>query len=110
MYFQELLGLRGTGPLPISSTSAFGGFLQGGYFILPQQAELYARTSPVTGHYGTGSEVAGGLNWFIKPGMDNLRFTFDAAWLDRSPAGQSRTGYVAGQTGLLIRTQIIVAY
>ena len=25
--------------------SAFGGFLQGGYFILPQQAELYARTS-----------------------------------------------------------------
>lgn len=110
LYFQRLLGLRGTGPLPISSTSAFGGFLQGGYFILPQKAELYARTSLVTGHYGTGSEVAGGFNWFILPGKDNLRFTFDTAWLNRSPAGQNRTGYVAGQTGLLLRTQLSIAY
>jgi len=110
LYFQELLGLRGTGPLPISTTNAFGGFLQGGYFIMPRQVELYARTSLVTGHYGTGSEMAGGLNWFIQPGKDNLRFTFDAAWLDRSPAGQNRTGYVAGQTGMLIRTQISVVY
>jgi len=43
-------------------------------------------------------------------GKDNLRFTFDAAWLERSPAGQNRTGFVAGQTGLLIRTQITVVY
>jgi len=110
LYFQELLAFRGTGPLPISSTRAFGGFVQGGYFILPQRAELYARSSLVTGHYGTGSEVAGGLNWFIQPGKDNLRFTFDTAWLEHSPAGQNRTGYVAGQTGLLIRTQITVHY
>lgn len=110
LYFQDLLGLRGTGPLPIGSTGAFGGFIQGGYFVLPQRAELYARTSYVTGHYGSGSEVAGGFNWFFLEGKDNLRFTFDAAWLDRSPAGQNRTGYVAGQTGLLIRTQVTVVY
>jgi len=35
---------------------------------------------------------------------------FDAAWLDCSPAGQNRTGYAAGSTELLIRTQITVYY
>ncbi len=110
LYFQDLLNLRGNGPLPIRSTSAFGGFLQGGYFIVPRRAELYARTSYVTGHFGGGSEVAGGFNWFFLEGKDNLRFTFDAAWLDHSPAGQNRTGYDAGQTGILIRTQITATY
>ena len=53
LYFQDLLGLKGDGPLPIHSTSAFGGFLKGGYFVIPQKAELYARTSYVTGKYGS---------------------------------------------------------
>lgn len=110
MYFQDLLNFQGTGPLPIHSTAALGGFLQGGYFIIPQQGEFYARSSFVTGHFGGGSEVAGGFNWFFLKGRDNLRFTFDAAWLDHSPAGQNRTGYVAGQTGILLRTQITVVY
>ncbi len=110
LYFQNLLGLEGNGPLPIRSTGAFGGFVQGGYFIIPQRAELYARTSFVTGDYGSGSELGSGFNWFFLRGRDNLRFTFDAAWLESSPAGQNRTGFVAGQTGFLLRTQITVAY
>lgn len=109
-FLQNLTSLEGNGPLPISATQAYGGFLQGGYFVLPQKVELYGRTSIVTGHYGTGSEVAGGLNWFIIPGKSNLRFTFDAAWLDSSPADQNRTGLVAGQTGLLVRSQVTVVY
>lgn len=106
MYFQELSSLQGNGPLPISSTHAHGGFLQGGCFIVPQTVELYARTSYVSGDFGSGTEIAGGLNWFIIPGKSNLRYTFDAASLDSSPADQGRTGFVAGQTGLLIRTQL----
>jgi len=110
LYFQDLLRLKGNGPLPITSTGAFGGFLQGGYFILPQRAELYTRTSYVTGHYGSGWEAAGGFNWFFLEGKENFRYTFDAAWLEHSPAGQNRTGFVAGQTGLLIRSQVTVVY
>ncbi len=110
LYFQDLQGLQGSGPLPIRSTGAFGGFLQGGYFVLPQKAELYARSSYVTGDYGAGYEIAGGFNWFFRKGRENLRFTLDSAWLDHSPAGQNRTGYVAGQTGFLLRTQITAAY
>ena len=110
LYFQDLLGMKGNGPLPVRSTAAFGGFLQGGYFIVPQKAEIYARSSYVTGDYGGGYEVAGGLNGFFRQGRENLRFTLDSAWLDGSPAGQNRTGYVAGQTGFLLRTQITAAY
>lgn len=109
-YAQSLSSLQGDGPLPLDSTQAYGGFLQGGYFVLPQRVELYSRTSFVTGRYGSGSEIAGGFNWFILPGKSNLRFTFDTAWLESSPADQNRTGYVAGQTGLLFRTQITATY
>jgi hypothetical protein len=110
IYFQDLLGLRGTGPLPIASTSAFGGFVKGGYFVVPRETEAYVRTSYVTGAYGSGYELGGGFNQFFLPGKDNLFFTFDAAWLESSPAGQNRTGFVAGQTGLLVRTQIVAVY
>ena len=110
IYFQDLLGLVGTGPLPIASTSAFGGFVKGGYFVVPRETEIYARASYVTGAYGSGSELGGGFNRFFLPGKDNLFFTFDAAWLESSPAGQTRTGFVAGQTGLLVRAQIVAAY
>ena len=110
IFFQDLLGLRGTGPLPIASTSAFGGFVKGGYFLVPGETEVYARSSYVTGAYGSGYELGGGFNQFFLPGKDNLFFTFDAAWLENSPAGQNRTGFVAGQTGLLIRTQIVAVF
>ena len=110
LYFQNLSGFQGTGPLPLTSTSAFGGFVKGGYFLVPRETELYARSSYVTGGYGSGYELGGGFNHFFLPGKDNLFFTFDTAWLQSSPAGQNRTGFVAGQTGLLIRAQIVAVF
>ena len=110
IYFQDLLGLQGTGPLPIASTAAFGGFIKGGVFVVPQETEIYARSSYVTGAYGSGYELGGGFNRFFLPGKDSLFFTCDAAWLENSPAGQNRTGFVAGQTGLLVRAQIVAVF
>jgi len=110
IYFQDLLGLQGTGPLPITSTSAFGGFIKGGFFVVPQETEIYARSSYVTGAYGSGYEPGAGFNQFFIPGKDSLFFTCDFAWLERSPAGQNRTGFVAGQTGLLARAQIVAVF
>jgi hypothetical protein len=109
-FAQDLSSLEGNGPLPVSSTRAYGGFVQGGYFVVPQTIELYSRASFVTGQYGSGTETAAGVNWFLIPGKSNLRFTFDTAWLDSSPASQNRTGYSAGQTGILVRTQITASY
>jgi hypothetical protein len=105
-YLQELFELAANGPLPVNSTFAFGGFAQAGYFLIPQKFEVYARTSQVSGRYGTGGEYAGGCNWFILPGKSNLRFTIDGAWINHSPAQQNRTDYRAGDTGFLLRTQV----
>jgi hypothetical protein len=104
-YLQQLFGLRGNGPLPVSSLFAYGGFLQSGYFVIPQKFEIYGRTSQITGRNGNGGEFALGFNWFFLPGKQNLRYTLDADWIERSPAQQNRTDYRAGDTGLLIRSQ-----
>lgn len=110
IYRQGLSNLQGNGPLPVSTLETYGGLVQGGYFIVPQKVELYSRNSFVTGAYGSGTEIAGGANWFVLKGKSNLRYTFDTAWLEGSPADQNRTGFVAGQSGLLIRTQITSSF
>jgi hypothetical protein len=110
IYQQGLSTLRGNGPLPVSSLDTYGGVAQAGYFVVPQKVELYTRNSFVTGAYGSGTEIGTGLNWFILKGKSNLRYTFDTAWLDSSPADQNRTGFVAGQSGFLIRTQITSSF
>ena len=109
-YSQNLFALRASGPIPQSSIYQFGGFAQAGYFVIPQKLEPYARTSHVTGPSGTGAEYAGGFNWFFLPEKQNLRFTLDAAWLDHCPADQNRTNYQAGQTGILVRSQIQIFF
>ncbi len=109
-YLQELFDLRASGPIPQSSIYQYGSFAQAGYFLIPQTFEPYARTSYVTGPSGAGAEYAGGFNWFFLPGKQNLRFTLDAAWLDHVPADQNRTNYQAGQTGILVRSQLQIFF
>lgn len=106
LYSQSLFALRANGAIPQSSIYQYGGFAQIGYFVIPQKLEPYVRTSHVTGPFGAGAEYAGGYNWFFLPGKQNLRFTLDGAWLDHCPADQNRTNYQAGQTGILVRSQI----
>lgn len=110
LYLQALGSLGGNGPLPISSTEAVGGYLQGGVFVVPREFELYGRGSVVAGDYGTGGEYAGGFNWFVLPGKDNLRVTTDLAYILRSPADQNRTNYNAGYTGWLLRSQVSMSF
>jgi hypothetical protein len=110
IYRQGLQSLRANGPLPVSSLQTYGGVAQLGYFIVPGSVEVYSRNSFVTGAYGSGTEIGTGFNWFVLKGKSNLRFTFDTAHLDSSPADQNRTGFIAGQSGFLIRTQITTSF
>ncbi len=110
IYRQGLSAFRGSGPLPLDALQTYGGMAQAGYFIMPREIEGYTRNSWVTGTYGSGTEIGGGFNWFILPGRSNLRYTLDLAWLESSPADQNRTGFLAGQSGYLIRTQITSSF
>lgn len=110
IYRQGLSAFQGSGPLPISSLETYGGVAQAGYFLKPKQLEVYSRNSFVTGAFGSGTEFATGFNWFVLKGKSNLRYTLDTAWIDSSPADQNRTGFVSGQSGTLIRTQIVSSF
>ena len=103
-FFRWLSNLDGTGPLPRSSIFDHGFFVQGGTFVIPRSLELFGRGSAVFGPFGDGSELAGGVNWYVKNKRD-WRFTFDIARIDDSPAQQDRTGFIGGASGLLVRTQ-----
>jgi hypothetical protein len=110
IYRQGLSAFQGNGPLPMSSLETYGGVAQAGYFVMPKQLEVYSRNSFVTGAYGSGTEFATGFNWFVLKGKSNLRYTFDIAWVDSSPADQNRTGFESGQSGTLFRTQIVSSF
>jgi hypothetical protein len=92
------------GTLPFHSLFDQGGLLQGGYFFVPSKLEGFARTSFVTGRFGTGDEWGGGVNWYVQ-GSRTWRMTFEVLRIDHSPAMNVLTGYRAGASGTLFQVQ-----
>jgi hypothetical protein len=93
-----------TGDPEVTSLFDHGGLLQSGYFLVPGRVEAFARTSFVTGRYGTGEEYGGGLNWYVQ-GTRNWRMTFEVLRVNHSPAQNILTGYRAGASGTLFQLQ-----
>lgn len=108
-FLRWLSSIRADGAIPDDSIFDHGFFAQSGIFVRPQSMELFARGSAVFGPFGDGSEVAGGLNWFVGQ-RRNHRFTFDVARILDSPTQQDRTGFLAGASGWLFRTQFWISF
>lgn len=97
------------GQLPMESVFDHGGLLQGGYFVMPGRFEGFARTSFVSGMFGGGYEVGGGVNWYIR-GTRDWRMTFEVLSINRSPAQNLLTGYRAGESGTLYQLQLFTDF
>lgn len=108
-FFRWLTNIEATQPIPEHSLFDHGFFLQAGAFVVPETLELFARGSVVRGAFGSGSEISGGVNWYVQ-GQRNWRFTVDMARIDDSPTQQDRTGFQAGASGLLIRSQVWTSF
>ncbi|WP_158633485.1 porin [Tautonia sociabilis] len=110
-YLRWIQDIQADGPLPIARTNLFdyGFYVQGGYFVVRKRVELIARHSQVNGPFGSGYEYAAGFNWFIN-GSHYLKFTFDANWLDAIPAQNSGPNYQAGDSGIMFRSQLQIAF
>ncbi|QDV35259.1 Phosphate-selective porin O and P [Tautonia plasticadhaerens] len=110
-YFRWLQDIQADLPLPVGRTRMYdhGYYVQGGYFVARERVELIARHSQVNGPFGSGQEYALGFNWFINR-SHYLKFTFDANWLDAIPAQNSGPNYRAGDSGMLFRSQLQVAF
>lgn len=96
-------------PVPFDSLFDHGGLLEGGFFLIPGKFEVFARTSHVTGQFGSGSEYCGGVNWYPK-GTREWRFTAEVLEINDSPAENLLTGYRAGESGTLFQLQWFVDF
>jgi hypothetical protein len=103
-FFRWLNNIQGNGPIADDALFDHGFFVQAGAFVVPQSLEIYSRGSAVSGPFGTGSELGGGLNWYVSQDR-GWRLTGDVAYVSDSPAQQDRTGFLAGASGTLLRFQ-----
>ncbi|OYP30488.1 porin [Rhodopirellula sp. MGV] len=101
--------LRGDGALAISHLDQRGLYVEGGRFLIPKTLDLNGRYSQVSGEFGTGTEYAIGFSWFPahKP---QLKFSFDVTALDSSPLQGTPSDILAGDDGILYRTQLQADY
>lgn len=91
-------------PIPNSGLEQFGFYVEGGCFLIPQTLDVNLRYSQVSGEYGDASEYAAGCNWYpmAKP---QLKLSFDITSLDGSPLRNTASDILAGDDGVLFRTQ-----
>jgi hypothetical protein len=108
-YWRLLDGFRGTGQFERSSIFDQGGMGYLSWCFVPRTYEVYARSSVVTGPYGTGQEYGGGLNWYIRR-TRQARLTFEALSMNRNPAQNFLYPYRAGYTGTALQTQLLVVF
>ena len=108
-YFRALDDFVGTGQFERSSTFDHGGLGYLSWCFVPRTHEVYARSSVVTGPYGTGQEYGGGYNWYVNESRQG-RFTLEALHMNRKPAQNVLYPYRAGYSGTAIQTQFVVAF
>jgi len=108
-YWRLLDDFVGQGPFDRSSIFDQGGMGYLSWCFVPRTYEVYARSSAVTGPYGTGQEYGGGLNWYLKRSRQ-ARLTLEALHINRSPAQNFLYPYRAGYTGTAIQTQLFVMF
>ena len=108
-YVRFLDAFSGTGTFNRAGILDQGGAGYLGWAFIPRTWEVYARSSAVTGPFGSGQEYGGGINRYINKSRQG-RLTLEAIHMLRSPAQNILYPYRAGATGTAIQTQLVVAF
>lgn len=92
--------------LPVPSVGLQHGFyVEGGFFVLPQQFELNSQFAAVNGKYGSTTSFATGFSYYPRK-TQNLKLTIDATMIDGSPVNSTGSDILVGDSGVLVRTQL----
>jgi len=108
-YVRFLDAFTGSGTFSRAGILDQGGAGYLGWAFIPRTWEVYARSSAVTGPFGTGQEYGGGINRYINKSRQG-RLTLEAIHMLRNPAQNILYPYRAGATGTAIQTQLVVAF
>lgn len=116
-FVRSIQDLTADGPIVISQIDDHGFRCDCGKFLVPKRLDAIGRVSHVSGPFGDAWEYAAGFNYYWGSGSrdgelnDRInKFTFDVTLLDGSPVTSGPADLVAGDDGVLFRTQMQIGF
>ena len=104
-YFRWLNNLAGDGVLPQTEIFQHGFFVELGSVIAKDFSDWNVRYSEINGDFGRGTESGIGFNVYPLRNT-GLKVSFDVSYYDGSPLNNTSSDVLAGDSGVLFRTQI----
>jgi hypothetical protein len=116
-FFRSIQDIAATAPIFVSQIDDHGYRLDTGVFIVPKRLDVIGRVSHVSGPFGDSYEYACGGNYYWGSGTtdgklnDRInKLTFDVTYVDGSPVTSPLNDMVAGDRGVLFRTQLQIGF
>jgi len=107
-FWRSVTDLKANLPVPEVGLQ-HGFYIEGGFFVLPQQLELNSQFAYVTGKQKTTSSYATGFSYYPRKSQ-NFKFTIDATLIDGSPVNSPGSDVLVGDDGILVRAQWQVVF
>ena len=102
-FWRSVTDLKANLPVPDVGLQQ-GLYVEGGFFVLPQQLELNSQFAYVTGKLNSTSSYATGFSYYPRKSQ-NFKMTLDATLIDGSPANSPGSDVLVGDDGVLVRAQ-----
>lgn len=116
-FVRSIQDLTADGPINLSQIDDHGFRCDVGVFLIPKRLDAWTRVSHVSGPVGDAYEYAAGFNYYWGSGQrdgvldDRVnKFSFDVTSLDGSPVTSGPADLIAGDDGVLFRTQVQVGF
>ncbi len=107
-FWRSVTDLKANLPVPDVGLQQ-GFYVEGGFFVLPQQLELNSQFAYVTGKLKSTSSYATGFSWYPRKSQ-NFKLTIDATLIDGSPVNSTGSDVLVGDDGVLVRAQWQVVF
>ena len=107
-FWRSVTGLKANLPVPDVGLQ-HGGYIEGGFFVLPKELELNSQLAFVTGKAGSRSSYATGFSYYPR-NSQFLKLTLDATLIDGSPVNSTGSDILVGDDGVLVRAQCQVVF
>jgi hypothetical protein len=102
-YWRWLSNFQGTNVSGIADIDDHGFQIQASAMAVRDILQVYAGGSEINGHYGDGSEIRAGLNWYV---LKQRGFRWNTEWLHlrKCPVGYTAVPYPVGGNGDVFHT------
>ncbi len=102
-FWRSVTDLKANLPVPDVGLQQ-GFYVEGGFFVIPQQFELNSQFGYVTGKFGSTTSYAGGFSYYPRK-TQHMKLTIDATFIDGSPVNSTGSDILVGDDGVLVRAQ-----